>query len=247
MFHIQKVKENSFLDHRNGGFQGTRCGFEGSDSGLWPSAGCRMARNCATKGKSVKSSKNSERSLVSAQTCIENWDKPQGAKPHRRWIVEHWSGRARGENIINFFLFFFLLLLWLDFLNYFVYEIIIQIYIRTRIFQIPPTFVPLRTRRSTILGSRYLAHDLTDLPVPTEEWGVVRRHSKKHKSAVRASSLQPARRPPPVLRQSSTPTILESNYNTSSRYGWNFEGAKDTLNTINYSNGERWSLFHFPK
>ncbi|XP_015595444.1 ATP-binding cassette sub-family C member Sur isoform X2 [Cephus cinctus] len=76
----------------------------------------------------------------------------------------------------------------------------------------PPTFVPLRMRRSTLLGSRYLAHDLTDLPVPTEEWGIVRRRSKKHRNAVRATSLQPPKHPPPVLRQSSTPTILESHY-----------------------------------
>ncbi|XP_046482248.1 ATP-binding cassette sub-family C member Sur isoform X1 [Neodiprion pinetum] len=81
----------------------------------------------------------------------------------------------------------------------------------------PSAFVPLRTRRSTLHGSRYLAHDLTDLPVPTEEWSVVRKRSKKHKNAARATSLQPPKHPPPVLRQSSTPTILESQMTHSRR------------------------------
>ncbi|XP_012273062.1 ATP-binding cassette sub-family C member Sur [Orussus abietinus] len=76
----------------------------------------------------------------------------------------------------------------------------------------PPSFVPLRTRRSTLLGSRYLAHDLTDLPVPAEDWGEVRKRSRKHRNATRATSLQPPKRPPPVLRQSSTPTILDGHY-----------------------------------
>ena len=78
--------------------------------------------------------------------------------------------------------------------------------------QNPPGFVPLRMRRATLSGSRYLAHDLTDLPVPTEEWNVGKRKFQYHRNAVRSSSLQPQRQPPPVLRQSSTPTILESQY-----------------------------------
>ncbi|XP_043281302.1 ATP-binding cassette sub-family C member Sur isoform X2 [Venturia canescens] len=77
---------------------------------------------------------------------------------------------------------------------------------------IPPSFVPLRLRRSTLSGSRYLAHDLTDLPVPAEEWGALRRKSRKHRVAVRSTSLQPPKNPPPFLRRSSTPTILESRY-----------------------------------
>lgn len=76
----------------------------------------------------------------------------------------------------------------------------------------PPTFVPLRLRKSMMSGSRYLAHDLTDLPVPADEWGVVRKRFRKHRMATRAISLQPPKHPPPVLRQSSTPTILETHY-----------------------------------
>ncbi|KAK0080738.1 hypothetical protein PV325_013438 [Microctonus aethiopoides] len=76
----------------------------------------------------------------------------------------------------------------------------------------PPAFVPLRLRKSLMSGSRYLAHDLTDLPVTTDEWGVVRKRFKKHCIATRAISLQPPKHPPPVLRQSSTPTILETHY-----------------------------------
>ncbi|XP_014489002.1 PREDICTED: ATP-binding cassette sub-family C member Sur [Dinoponera quadriceps] len=75
----------------------------------------------------------------------------------------------------------------------------------------PPVFVPLRLRRTT-LGSRYLACDLTDLPVSTEEWSIGRKRSKTCRDTVRSTSLQPQRRPPPVLRQSSTPTILENRY-----------------------------------
>lgn len=78
--------------------------------------------------------------------------------------------------------------------------------------QNPPAFVPLRMRRTTLGGSRYLAHDLTDLPVPSEEWNIGKKRFKFHRNAVRSSSLQPQRQPPPVLRQSSTPTILESQY-----------------------------------
>ncbi|CAL7947692.1 unnamed protein product [Xylocopa violacea] len=76
----------------------------------------------------------------------------------------------------------------------------------------PPSFVPLRRRRATLYGSRYLAHDLTDLPVLTEEWNVAKKPFKLHRNTVRSTSLQPQRQPPPVLRQSSTPTILESQY-----------------------------------
>ncbi|KZC13248.1 ATP-binding cassette sub-family C member Sur [Dufourea novaeangliae] len=77
----------------------------------------------------------------------------------------------------------------------------------------PPAFVPLRMRRTTLSGSKYLAPDLTDLPVPTEEWRVQKKESRSHhRNAIRSSSLQPHRRPAPVLRQSSTPTILESGY-----------------------------------
>ncbi|XP_074096275.1 sulfonylurea receptor [Cotesia typhae] len=75
----------------------------------------------------------------------------------------------------------------------------------------PPAFVPLRLRKSMMLGSRYLAHDLTDLPV-ADEWGVVRKRIRKHRMASRATSLQPAKHPPPVLRQSSTPTMLETHH-----------------------------------
>ncbi|XP_063983768.1 ATP-binding cassette sub-family C member Sur-like isoform X2 [Diachasmimorpha longicaudata] len=76
----------------------------------------------------------------------------------------------------------------------------------------PPIFVPLRHRKSMLSESRYLAHDLTDLPVAVEEWGTLKKRSKRHRSAARAISLQPPKHPPPVLRQSSTPTILESHY-----------------------------------
>ncbi|XP_076755199.1 sulfonylurea receptor isoform X2 [Xylocopa sonorina] len=76
----------------------------------------------------------------------------------------------------------------------------------------PPGFVPLRRRRATLYGSRYLAHDLTDLPVLTEEWNVAKKPLKLHRNTTRSTSLQPQRQPPPVLRQSSTPTILESQY-----------------------------------
>ncbi|XP_011307390.1 ATP-binding cassette sub-family C member Sur [Fopius arisanus] len=76
----------------------------------------------------------------------------------------------------------------------------------------PPIFVPLRHRKSMLSESRYLAHDLTDLPVPAEEWGSMRKRSKRHRNATRAISLQPPKHPPPVLRQSSTPTILEGHY-----------------------------------
>lgn len=73
-----------------------------------------------------------------------------------------------------------------------------------------PAFVPLRLRRTT-LGSRYLAYDLTDLPVPAEEWSTNRRRAKTCRDS-RSISLQSQRRPPPVLRQSSTPMILENRY-----------------------------------
>ncbi|KAH0954120.1 hypothetical protein HN011_011629 [Eciton burchellii] len=76
----------------------------------------------------------------------------------------------------------------------------------------PPVFVPLRLRRTTLSGSRYLSYDLTDLPVPTEEWNAVRKRSKTYRETVRSTSLQPQKRPPLVLRQSSTPTILQNHY-----------------------------------
>ncbi|XP_078045328.1 sulfonylurea receptor isoform X2 [Augochlora pura] len=76
----------------------------------------------------------------------------------------------------------------------------------------PPAFVPLRMRRTTLSGSSYLTPDLTDLPVPTDEWNIAEKPSKFHPNATRSISLQPQRRPPPVLRQSSTPTMLESGH-----------------------------------
>ncbi|XP_029661257.1 ATP-binding cassette sub-family C member Sur [Formica exsecta] len=82
----------------------------------------------------------------------------------------------------------------------------------------PPAFVPLRLRRTTLSGSRYLSHDLTDLPVPTEEWNTVRKRSKTYRDSVRSTSFQTQnRRPPPVLRQSSTPMILENREHVASR------------------------------
>ncbi|RLU19415.1 hypothetical protein DMN91_007972 [Ooceraea biroi] len=76
----------------------------------------------------------------------------------------------------------------------------------------PPVFVPLRLRRTTLSGSRYLSHDLTDLPVPTEEWNTAKKRSKTYRETLRSTSLQPQKRPPPVLRQNSTPTIIENHY-----------------------------------
>ncbi|EFN77618.1 ATP-binding cassette transporter sub-family C member 9 [Harpegnathos saltator] len=74
----------------------------------------------------------------------------------------------------------------------------------------PSVFVPLRLRRTT-LGSRYLAYDLTDLPVSTEEWNSGIKRSKTCRDTVRSASFQ-SQRPPPVLRQSSTPIILENRH-----------------------------------
>ncbi|XP_025268777.1 ATP-binding cassette sub-family C member Sur isoform X2 [Camponotus floridanus] len=75
----------------------------------------------------------------------------------------------------------------------------------------PPTFVPLRLRRTTLSGSRYLSHDLTDLPVPTEEWNTARKRSKTCRDSIRSTSFQTQnRRPLPVLRQNSTPMILDN-------------------------------------
>ncbi|XP_072749305.1 ATP-binding cassette sub-family C member Sur isoform X2 [Anoplolepis gracilipes] len=84
----------------------------------------------------------------------------------------------------------------------------------------PPVFVPLRLRRTTLSGSRYLSHDLTDLPVPTEEWNTARKRSKTYRDSVRSTSFHTqSRRPPPVLRQSSTPMILENReHQVTSRY-----------------------------
>ncbi|XP_017788164.1 PREDICTED: ATP-binding cassette sub-family C member Sur [Habropoda laboriosa] len=90
----------------------------------------------------------------------------------------------------------------------------------------PPGFVPLRMRRTTLSGSRYLAHDLTDLPVPTEEWNVTKKKFKWHRNAVRSTSLQPQRLPPPVLRQNSTPTILESHYVVPRKRNNTFDGGQ---------------------
>ncbi|XP_031368512.1 ATP-binding cassette sub-family C member Sur isoform X3 [Apis dorsata] len=87
-------------------------------------------------------------------------------------------------------------------------------------------FVPLRMRRTTLSGSRYLAHDLTDLPVSTEEWNVEKKRFKPHRNAVRSSSLQPERQPPPVLRQNSTPTILESQYIVSRKRNNTFDNGQ---------------------
>ncbi|KMQ95020.1 atp-binding cassette transporter sub-family c member 9 [Lasius niger] len=82
----------------------------------------------------------------------------------------------------------------------------------------PPAFIPLRLRRTTLSGSRYLSHDLTDLPVPTEEWNTARKRSKTYRDSVRSTSFQTQnRRPPPVLRQSSTPMILENREHVASR------------------------------
>ncbi|XP_051156850.1 ATP-binding cassette sub-family C member Sur-like isoform X2 [Leptopilina boulardi] len=91
----------------------------------------------------------------------------------------------------------------------------------------PPVFVPLRLRRSTLLGSRYLAHDLSDILVSAEEWdAIVRRKSKKHRVVIRATSLQPLKRPPPILRQISTPTILEACYVPSRKRHNTLEGSQ---------------------
>ncbi|XP_067206473.1 ATP-binding cassette sub-family C member Sur isoform X2 [Linepithema humile] len=76
----------------------------------------------------------------------------------------------------------------------------------------PPVFVPLRLHRTTLSGSRYLSHDLTDLPVPTEEWSIDRKRSKTYRETIRSTSLQPQKRPPLVLRQNSTPIILENQH-----------------------------------
>ncbi|XP_076279079.1 sulfonylurea receptor [Lasioglossum baleicum] len=90
----------------------------------------------------------------------------------------------------------------------------------------PPAFVPLRMRKTTLSGSRYLAPDLTDLPVPTEEWNIAKKQSTLHRNATRSSSLQPQRRPPPVLRQSSTPTMLESGSSIPRKRNHSFDNGQ---------------------
>ncbi|XP_076160818.1 sulfonylurea receptor isoform X2 [Ptiloglossa arizonensis] len=90
----------------------------------------------------------------------------------------------------------------------------------------PPAFVPLRMRRTSLSGSRYLAPDLTDLPVPTEEWNIAKKRCRSHRNAVRSSSLQPRRQPPPVLRQNSTPTILESQYTVPRKRNNTFDNGQ---------------------
>ncbi|XP_011881729.1 PREDICTED: ATP-binding cassette sub-family C member Sur [Vollenhovia emeryi] len=76
----------------------------------------------------------------------------------------------------------------------------------------PPTFVPLRLRRTTLSGSRYWSHALTDLSVSTEEWDTAKKRSRGHRNIVRLTSLQAQKRPPPIFRQNSTPTILENRH-----------------------------------
>ncbi|CAK9810065.1 ATP-binding cassette sub-family C member 9 [Anthophora plagiata] len=90
----------------------------------------------------------------------------------------------------------------------------------------PPCFVPLRMRRTTLSGSRYLSHDLTDLPVPREEWNMTKKKFKWHRNAVRSTSLQSHRIPPPVLRQNSTPIILESQYVVPRKRNNTFDGGQ---------------------
>ncbi|XP_077281722.1 sulfonylurea receptor [Temnothorax americanus] len=76
----------------------------------------------------------------------------------------------------------------------------------------PSAFVPLRLRQTTLSGSRYWSHILTDLSVSTEEWDTVRKRSRTHRDIVRLTSLQAQKRPPPIFRQSSTPMILENRH-----------------------------------
>ncbi|XP_043258607.1 ATP-binding cassette sub-family C member Sur [Colletes gigas] len=90
----------------------------------------------------------------------------------------------------------------------------------------PPVFVPLRMRRGNLSGSRYLAPDLMDLPLPTEEWNIAKKPCKSYANAVRSSSLQPRRQPPLVLRQNSTPTILESQHVVSRKRNNTFDNGQ---------------------
>ncbi|XP_018345324.1 PREDICTED: ATP-binding cassette sub-family C member Sur [Trachymyrmex septentrionalis] len=76
----------------------------------------------------------------------------------------------------------------------------------------PPAFVPLRLRRTTLSGSRYWNHVLTELLISEEEWDTDRKRSKPHHDIVRLTSLQARKRPPPIFRQNSTPIILENRH-----------------------------------
>ncbi|XP_012522703.2 ATP-binding cassette sub-family C member Sur [Monomorium pharaonis] len=75
----------------------------------------------------------------------------------------------------------------------------------------PPAFVPLRLRRTTLSGSRYWSHVLTDLSVSTEEWDTARKRSRD-RDIIRLRSFQAQKRPPPIFRQSSTPIILANRH-----------------------------------
>ncbi|KAG5323862.1 SUR protein, partial [Acromyrmex heyeri] len=75
----------------------------------------------------------------------------------------------------------------------------------------PPAFVPLRLRRTTLSGSRYWNHVLTELLISEEEWDTNRKRSKPH-DIIRLTSLQARKRPPPIFRQNSTPIILENRH-----------------------------------
>ncbi|EGI61249.1 ATP-binding cassette transporter sub-family C member 9 [Acromyrmex echinatior] len=76
----------------------------------------------------------------------------------------------------------------------------------------PPAFVPLRLRRTTLSGSRYWNHVLTELLISEEEWDTNRKRSKPHHDIIRLTSLQARKRPPPIFRQNSTPIILENRH-----------------------------------
>ncbi|KAL0120319.1 hypothetical protein PUN28_008165 [Cardiocondyla obscurior] len=74
----------------------------------------------------------------------------------------------------------------------------------------PSAFVPLRLRRTTLSGSRYWSHILTDLSISSEEWDTARKRSRAHRNIIRLTSLQTQKRPPPIFRQNSTPIFLEN-------------------------------------
>ncbi|KYM97235.1 Cystic fibrosis transmembrane conductance regulator [Cyphomyrmex costatus] len=76
----------------------------------------------------------------------------------------------------------------------------------------PPAFVPLRLRRTSLSGSRYWNHVLTELLVSEEEWNTARKRSRPHHDIVRLTSLQAQKRPPPIFRQNSTPIIFENRH-----------------------------------
>ncbi|XP_020299812.1 ATP-binding cassette sub-family C member Sur [Pseudomyrmex gracilis] len=81
----------------------------------------------------------------------------------------------------------------------------------------PSTFVPLRSRQAILCRSRYLSHDLTDLPVP-EEWSTASKpkRSKTHRDITSMMILQSVKRPR-VQRQRSAPIMIENRYFTSRR------------------------------